>query len=108
MIKKPTLIVLLCALLLAGGVYFFDYRRSLKEKEKPVEDISKPAFSIPAGSEINSLTIRHPALSGMPPIQFEKRNGGWQILQPLQTYKALSRDCPARGSRPPSRALPTA
>lgn len=85
MIKKPTLIVLLCAILLGGGVYYFDYYRSLKEKEKPAEDSSKPAFSIPSGADINSLTLTHPAMSGMPPIQFEKRNGSWQILQPLQT-----------------------
>lgn len=85
MIKKPTLIVLLCAILLGGSVYYFDYYRSLKEKEKPAEDSSKPAFSIPSGADINSLTLTHPAMSGMPPIQFEKRNGSWQILQPLQT-----------------------
>jgi Domain of unknown function (DUF4340) len=85
MIKKPTLIVLLCAILLGGSVYYFDYRRSLKEKEKPPEDSSKPAFAIPSGTEINSLTLTHPAMSGMPAIQLEKRNGAWQILQPLQT-----------------------
>jgi uncharacterized protein DUF4340 len=85
MIKKPTLIVLLCAILLGGSVYYFDYRRSLKEKEKLPEDSSKPAFAIPSGAEINSFTLTHPAMSGMPPIQFEKRNGSWQILQPLQT-----------------------
>jgi hypothetical protein len=85
MIKKPTLIVLLCAILLGGSVYYFDYRRSLKEKEKPAEDTSKPAFTITSGAEINSLTLTHPAMSGMPAIQLEKRNGAWQILQPLQT-----------------------
>jgi hypothetical protein len=85
MIKKPTLIVLLCAILLGASVYYFDYRRSLKEKEKLPEDSSKPAFAIPSGAEINSFTLTHPAMSGLPPIQFEKRNGSWQILQPLQT-----------------------
>lgn len=85
MIKKPTLIILLCAILLGGSIYYFDYRRSLKEKDEPAEDTSKPAFAIPSGAEINSLTLTHPAMSGMPAIQLEKRNGSWQILQPLQT-----------------------
>jgi hypothetical protein len=82
MIKKPTLILLLVAIALGVGVYYFDYKRS--ENAKPIEDSTKPAFSIQA-SDVKSLTLSRPARPGEPPIQIELQGGVWQIVQPFQT-----------------------
>jgi Domain of unknown function (DUF4340) len=82
MIKKPTLILLLCAIVLGVGVYYFDWKRS--QNEKPPVDTSKPAFSIDA-SNVSSFTLAHPAQAGDVPIRFEKRNGTWRIVQPIDT-----------------------
>lgn len=82
MIKKPTLIILLCAVVLGVAVYYFDWKRS--QNEKPPADTSKPAFSIDA-SNVSSFTLAHPAQAGDVPIRFEKRNGSWRIVQPIDT-----------------------
>jgi Domain of unknown function (DUF4340) len=82
MIKKPTLILLLCAIGLAVGVYFFDYKKSLNPK--PAEDAPRPAFTFQA-SDVKSLTISRPILASEPPIHFELRDGTWQIVQPVET-----------------------
>jgi hypothetical protein len=82
MIKKPTLILLLCAIALGVGAYYFDYKRSLNPK--PAEDAPKPAFAFQA-SDVKSLTIARPVLASVPPIHFELRNGVWQIAQPIET-----------------------
>ncbi|MFZ3215560.1 MAG: DUF4340 domain-containing protein [Candidatus Acidiferrales bacterium] len=84
MIKRSTLIVLIAAIVLGASVYYFDWRRSQQEAEKPPADKTKPAFSLQA-SDISSLTISYPADPKSQPIQFEKQNGVWQITQPLQT-----------------------
>jgi hypothetical protein len=81
MIKKPTLIVLICAVALGAGVYFFDWKRG---SEKKPADASKPAFSI-AASDVTSFTLSHPANAGDAPIRFEKRGGIWEIVKPIET-----------------------
>jgi hypothetical protein len=82
MIKKPTLILLVLAIALGLGVYYFDWKRS--QTEKPPVDISKSAFSVDA-SNITAFTISHPTQAVDVPVQFEKRNGVWRIAQPIDT-----------------------
>jgi Domain of unknown function (DUF4340) len=82
MIKKSTLIVVVCAILLGGAVYYFQWRSS--KTEKPLEDTSKPAFSIQA-DDITALTISHPGKTDQPLIQLSNQNGNWTITQPLET-----------------------
>jgi len=82
MIKKSTLLVLLCAALLGGAAYYFDWKRS--GVEKPAEENSKPAFSIQP-SDIASLTLAHPATPDVPLIRIEKRKDAWEIVEPLET-----------------------
>ena len=81
MIKKTTLLVLLCAVVLGGAVYYFDWKHGSAGKP---EDKSKPAFAIQA-SDISSFTLAHPAAPDVPPIRFEKRKDGWEIVAPLET-----------------------
>ena len=85
MIKKPTLFVLLSAIVLGAAVYFFDWKRSLKEKDKPADDASKPAFTIAAAGDIRLVKIVRPADAAQAAIQIEKRGDTWEITQPLQT-----------------------
>jgi hypothetical protein len=82
MIKKTTLLVLLCAAALGAGVYYFDWKKG--NEPKPAADASKPAFSIQA-SDIVSFTLAHPAQPGDSPVRFEKRDGAWRIVQPIET-----------------------
>ena len=82
MIKKSTLILLLCAVALGAGVYYFDWKRG--NEKKPDADTSKPAFSIQA-ADIVSFTIAHPAQPGDSPVGFEKRGDAWRIAQPVET-----------------------
>jgi hypothetical protein len=82
MIKKPTLFILICAIMLGVAVYFFDWKRG--QKEKPADDNTKPAFSLPA-ADIASLTVHRPAVAGEPAIRFERRGDHWEIVQPIET-----------------------
>jgi hypothetical protein len=84
MVKKPTLIVLLCAIVLGAAVYYFDWKKG-EEKKLVSTDTSKPVFTGFLGSDIRSFTISHPAQPSTPAIQFEKRAGDWQIVQPVAT-----------------------
>jgi hypothetical protein len=84
MIRKSTLFVLLAAIVLGAVVYYFDWRRSQRESEKPPADTEKLAYSIQP-QDISSLTIKHPANSSEPTLRFEKRNGLWQLTQPIET-----------------------
>ncbi len=84
MIKKTTLFVLLGAILLGAAVYFFDWRRSQKESEKPPVDTEKLAFSIQP-QDVTSLVLLRPVNPGDPALRIEKRNGIWQIVQPMET-----------------------
>lgn len=82
MIKKNTLIVLLCAVVLGGAVYYFDWKRNAAEK--PPADTTKPAFSIQV-PDITSLTLARPAQKDEPAIHLEKGGDAWQIVQPIAT-----------------------
>jgi Domain of unknown function (DUF4340) len=81
MIKKTTLIVLLCAMALAGAVYYFDWKRGA---EKPAVENSELTFSIQA-SDIVWLTLAHPGKPAEPAIRLEKEKDGWKIVQPVET-----------------------
>lgn len=82
MIKKSTFIVLFCAAVLAGGVYYWTNKHGSKET-KPA-DASKPAFSVKA-EDITSITLSHPANGDSPSIQMVKENGAWKIVKPVET-----------------------
>jgi hypothetical protein len=84
MVKKPTLIVLLCAIVLGAAVYYFDWKKA-EEKNLAPTDTSKPVFSSFQGSDISSFTIARPAEPATPAIRFEKRAGAWEIVEPLAT-----------------------
>jgi hypothetical protein len=84
MIKKTTLFLLLGAIVLGAAVYYFDWRRSQKESDKPAVDATKLAFSIQP-QDVTSLVIKHPANPAEPALQFEKRDGVWQMTQPIVT-----------------------
>jgi len=81
-IKKSTLIVLVCAIALGAGLYFYQ-RRSISTETTP-EDKSKPAFSIQA-DDIKAITIAHPSKADSPTVQLSNQNGNWKITQPLDT-----------------------
>ena len=81
MIRKTTLLVLLCAAALAAGVYYFDWKRG--QAEPAAQDSSKPAFSMPA-AEVVSLTLARAAQPAAPSIRLEKRNGMWDIVRPIE------------------------
>lgn len=82
MIKKSTLIILACAVVLASGVYYWQWRKS-KQPAAPA-DTSKPAFTVNA-SDIVSFSISHPAQKDQPAIAFDKQKGAWHIVQPVDT-----------------------
>jgi hypothetical protein len=84
MIRKSTLVVLLAAIALGAAVYYFDWRRSQKENEKPSADAEKLAYVIQP-QEVSSLTITHPGNSSESVLHFEKRGGIWQVTQPIET-----------------------
>lgn len=82
MIKKSTLLVLACAIILGGAVYYFQWRSSTHPK--PVEASGKAAFTLQA-SDVSSLTIVHPGQKDEPEVHLAKQNGTWNITQPLET-----------------------
>jgi len=81
MIRKPTLILLLCAIILGVAVYYLDYKKSLNAKP---EDTEKLAFTLQP-SDITSLTLSWPAKASAAPIHFTQQKGNWQITQPIET-----------------------
>ena len=84
MVKKTTLFLLLGAIALGAAVYYFDWRRSQKESEKPPAGAAKVAFSLQP-QDITSLVIKHPGTPAESTLQFEKHDGVWQITQPIET-----------------------
>jgi hypothetical protein len=82
MIKKTTLLVVLCAAVLGAAVYYFDWKHD--GEKKPAADTSKPAFSVQA-ADVASIVISHPGQPGDSPIRLEKRDGVWRIKQPIET-----------------------
>jgi hypothetical protein len=82
--KKSTLFILLAAILIGAAAYYFDWKRGEKDAAKKPDDTTKLAFNIQP-EEIQSLTISYPADPKSQPVTFERRDGTWQITQPLQT-----------------------
>ena len=82
MIKKSTLIVLVCAAILGGVVYYLNVKKN--KDTKVTTDASKPALSLQA-SDVAGLTLSRPAKAGEMAIRFEKKGGVWQIDQPVET-----------------------
>jgi uncharacterized protein DUF4340 len=82
MIKKTTLLVVLCAAALGAAVYYFDWKHD--SEKKPAADASKPAFSVQA-ADIASITLSHPGQPEDSPIRLERRDGLWRIMQPIET-----------------------
>jgi uncharacterized protein DUF4340 len=82
--KKSTLIIVVAAILIGAAAYYFDWKRSEKEAAKKTDDTTKLAFNIQP-DEVQSLTISYPADPKSQHVTFEKRDGTWQITQPLQT-----------------------
>jgi Domain of unknown function (DUF4340) len=87
MVKNNTLVVLVCAVILAGAVYYFDFRHP-KDDDAAPKDTSKPALSLQA-SDVTGIMLSHPGQAstpgGVPAIDFEKRGGNWQITRPVDT-----------------------
>jgi Domain of unknown function (DUF4340) len=79
-IKKTTLAIVAIALILAGAVYYFDWKRGSEEKASP----PKRAYVIQA-SDVVSITLAHPARPSEPAIRFAKRDGSWQVVEPIET-----------------------
>ena len=79
MIKKSTLIFLLCAIILGGAFYYFDVKKGLGTKPA---DTTKPVFSV-AEPDVDSLTLSHPAKSNEPSVLLTKKGSDWRIVQPV-------------------------
>jgi hypothetical protein len=79
-IKKTTLIFLAIAAILAGAVYYWDWKRGSEEKASPL----KRAYTVQC-SEIVSFTLAHPTQPSESAIHFAKRGGSWQIVEPVET-----------------------
>ncbi len=82
MIKKSTLIVLVCAIFISGGAYYFEWHKA--KHPAATVDKSKPAFAV-MPDQIVSFAISHPAQKDQPTIDFQKQKGAWQIVQPVDT-----------------------
>jgi hypothetical protein len=82
MIKKPTLIVLVCAAIL-GGVYYFVQWRSNKAAKSSTETFPS-AFTVPA-ADITSLTVTRPAKPDVPAVHLTKDGSSWKLTQPVET-----------------------
>lgn len=83
MIKKPTLIVLVCAIILGGAVYYFQWRKS-KNPSAAAGDNGKPAFSLKS-SDVAGLAILYPGKTDESEIRLTNEDGKWDITQPIET-----------------------
>ncbi len=84
MIKKPTLVILLLAILAGAAAYWFDWKKGQKEDTKTPDDSGKPAFTI-TPDQITAIVISRVGEAPESAIHFGKRNAEWQITQPIQT-----------------------
>lgn len=82
MIKKPTLVVLVCAVAFIGIYYLVSWRS--QKADKAAAAPLKPAFTLKA-SDITGLTVTRPAKADQPAIRLDKANGKWTLDQPVQT-----------------------
>ena len=81
MIKKPTLIVLLFAIVLGVGVYFYQAKHATPDT---AVDTSKPAFTAQS-ADIQSITIQRLSAKDSPELQIKRQGGDWDITQPVNT-----------------------
>jgi hypothetical protein len=82
MIKKSTLIVLVCAAILGGAFYFLNKKHD--QDVAALLDTSKAVFAFKS-EDVASMTVSHPVKKDEPPIRMEKSNGTWKIVSPLET-----------------------
>lgn len=82
MIKKPTLIVLLCAAILGGVAYYFNWKQA-KGAATP-KDTTKPALAIQP-VQVTAIMLTHPSDASSMPIRFERKGMTWTIVQPVAT-----------------------
>lgn len=78
--KKSTLVVVLLAVVIGGLTWYFEIKHPRKAAETGAAEIQKPAFTFPAAN-ITSLEIERQGQT----IKIERRGGGWQITQPVDT-----------------------
>jgi hypothetical protein len=81
MIKKPTLIILVLAIVLGAGVYYYQSKHATPDTPA---DTSKPAFTMQPG-DIQTLTVQHLTPQDSAPLQIEKHGDDWQITKPVDT-----------------------
>jgi hypothetical protein len=77
-VRKSTLLVVLLAAALGGGVWYFEFKR-----EKPAEDAastSKPIFTFKQ-EEVSALTLTR----GGETLTLEKRGTAWRLTRPLDS-----------------------
>jgi hypothetical protein len=82
MIKKSTLVFLLCAIVLGGTFYYLDFKKGLGSKPAETTDNTKLTFPV-AEADIGSLTLTHPREPDAPAIRLDKGKDTWQIVQPV-------------------------
>ena len=82
MIRKSTLIILALALVLGGGVYWYQSKHAAPDTPA---DTSKPAFAGVQAADIQSMTVEHLSGKNTAPLEFQRQNDGWEILRPVQT-----------------------
>ena len=82
MIKKPTLIVLACAVVLIGLYYLVSWRT--QKADKAAAEPFKLALTLPS-ADVTGLTVIRPAKPDQPAIHLEKVSGKWNVQQPVQT-----------------------
>jgi hypothetical protein len=80
MIKKPTLIVLVLAIVLGGAVYWYEAKHATPDTPA---DTSKVAFNVQS-ADIQSITVEHKGGKDTPPLQMEKHGDDWQITKPVE------------------------
>lgn len=77
--KKSTLIVLVLAAALGGFVYYHDIRNGGPKTD--TTPTAKPVFTFNV-QDVTSITITK---QSSPALQFEKKNGNWEVTQPVDT-----------------------
>jgi len=82
MIKKSTLIVMVCAVAFVGGYYLLNWRS--QKVEKSATETYKPAFMVQL-PDVTALTVTRPAKPEDPAIRLDKTGGNWKIAQPVDT-----------------------
>lgn len=84
MIRKSTLLILLVAILLGAGVFYYQKKHPASDTSSTASDVSKPLFPSVQSADIQSISVQHlPAAE--PAIQIARSGDGWQITQPLNT-----------------------